>query len=258
MRAFRIPAALLVVVLVIGCADGPTMPPSDVAASTEEFNLAARLVGPPDLSGLLPELERRVFIHYRSGSARPEGRSKKPPKEETSQCFSFMANGAGWTDVEPYVTTFALPTDTWDDEAASLGADIFGDGTVVGSVREFDGDLDEVNSAQFGAYPDPNVIAVTVVLGVLRGPPSQRRIVEWDILMNGVRNGGSFVFGDAENSNVMDELGVVTHELGHAAGLGHPPNDCTEETMYAFASAGETKKRTLEAGDIQGIVELYQ
>ena len=73
-------------------------------------------------------------------------------------------------------------------------------------------------------------------------------------------NWASFTFGDAENSNVnvMDELGIVTHELGHAAGLGHPPSDCTDETMYAFASLGEWKKRDLHAGDIQGIVELYQ
>ena len=71
-------------------------------------------------------------------------------------------------------------------------------------------------------------------------------------------NSASFTFGDAGKKDVMDEVGVATHELGHAAGLAHPPNECTEETMYAFAELGETKKRTLEEGDIQGIVELYQ
>ena len=60
------------------------------------------------------------------------------------------------------------------------------------------------------------------------------------------------------NTDVMDTDNIVTHELGHAAGLGHPPNECTDETMYAFASAGETLKRDLFDGDIQGIVQLYQ
>jgi len=32
---------------------------------------------------------------------------------------------------------------------------------------------------------------------------------------------------------------------------------CTEETMYRFATEGETKKRTLNTGDITGIKKLY-
>jgi hypothetical protein len=39
--------------------------------------------------------------------------------------------------------------------------------------------------------------------------------------------------------------------------MGHPGNGCTEETMYAFATEGETKKRSLHTGDIAGIQVLY-
>ncbi|MEK0349324.1 MAG: hypothetical protein QQN50_06000 [Nitrosopumilus sp.] len=39
--------------------------------------------------------------------------------------------------------------------------------------------------------------------------------------------------------------------------MGHPTDDCTEETMYRFAGAGETKKRDLNTGDITGIQRLY-
>jgi len=55
----------------------------------------------------------------------------------------------------------------------------------------------------------------------------------------------------------MDFENIATHELGHAAGMGHPSDSCTEETMYRFADFGEIKKQTLEAGDIAGIKALY-
>ena len=56
----------------------------------------------------------------------------------------------------------------------------------------------------------------------------------------------------------MDFENIATHELGHAMGMAHPADSCTEETMYRFASSGETKKRTLNAGDIAGIKGLYK
>ncbi|KKK59217.1 hypothetical protein LCGC14_3036600 [marine sediment metagenome] len=67
------------------------------------------------------------------------------------------------------------------------------------------------------------------------------------------------ILGDANVSgnSVMDYQNIATHEFGHSLGLGHPENTCTEETMYAYASNGETKKRTLEAGDITGVNKLY-
>ncbi|MFN2432064.1 MAG: matrixin family metalloprotease [Gemmatimonadota bacterium] len=50
---------------------------------------------------------------------------------------------------------------------------------------------------------------------------------------------------------------MVVHELGHAMGMGHPSDSCTEETMYRFATEGETKKRDLFTGDIAKINDLY-
>jgi len=47
------------------------------------------------------------------------------------------------------------------------------------------------------------------------------------------------------------------HEIGHAMGMGHPDNSCTEETMYYRAGVEEDKKRTLEEGDMVGIQILY-
>jgi hypothetical protein len=57
----------------------------------------------------------------------------------------------------------------------------------------------------------------------------------------------------------MDFDNIATHELGHSCGLGDLyTSDCSQQTMYGYASNGETNKRTLECGDIAGISELYK
>ncbi len=66
-----------------------------------------------------------------------------------------------------------------------------------------------------------------------------------------------FDWSNTGDPTKMDFENIATHEIGHAMGLSHPSDTCLEETMYAFASEGETKKRTLEAGDIAGINKLY-
>ena len=56
----------------------------------------------------------------------------------------------------------------------------------------------------------------------------------------------------------MDFENIVTHEHGHVFGLDDLyTSTCSEETMYGYATEGETKKRTLESGDIMGIQRLY-
>ena len=61
--------------------------------------------------------------------------------------------------------------------------------------------------------------------------------------------------GEASKFDVQN---VTAHELGHALGLNHPSGPtCGEQTMWASAGAGETKKRTLEAGDKAGALSLY-
>ena len=55
----------------------------------------------------------------------------------------------------------------------------------------------------------------------------------------------------------MDFENIATHEIGHSVGMGHPPDECIDETMYRFADYGETGKRDLNSGDIAGINDLY-
>ena len=143
-------------------------------------------------------------------------------------------------------------TDTWDNQVAF---DLFGTKDSAGLVDGADTAApDGKNEIYFGSIAENGVIAVTTVWGVFSGPIFQRQIVEYDLVFDD----SDFAWGDATlNSSLMDLQNIATHEIGHAAGMGHPGDGCTEETMYRFASVGETKKRDLNAGDIDGIRKLY-
>ncbi len=71
-------------------------------------------------------------------------------------------------------------------------------------------------------------------------------IKEWDILMN-TRH---FRFGDAAvNTAFMDLESVLTHEFGHAGGVGHAAVRCKRSTMHPTVHAGEIEKRGLSVDD---------
>ncbi len=138
-------------------------------------------------------------------------------------------------------------------ETTASGAAIFG-GEVAGTVDGADtSSTDRKNEVLFGNIDTPGAIAVAIVWGVFRGPPSGRGLVEWDMVFDDVDFGWS-LSGEA---GAMDFDNIATHEIGHAAGMGHPDDSCTEETMYRYADLGETQKRDLNAGDIAGIDSLY-
>lgn len=68
----------------------------------------------------------------------------------------------------------------------------------------------------------------------------------------------SFAWSTSGAAGAYDVQNTATHELGHWLIL----NDLwgggnTEKTMYGTAATGETKKRTLDADDINGINAVY-
>ena len=217
--------------------------------------------------------EKVTHIFYKEGfSHKPDhakggGPPDKGEKGGGEKCYTVLAKSAEWKYVENYIVnptntrgmsdmfvsdTFAASLASWN---AASPRTIFGS-EVTGLVDVIDKDSpDGKNEIMFGSIDKPGVIAVTITWGIYGGPPQNRALVEWDALFNEV----DFDWGDAdlEEKVVMDLQNIATHEFGHAAGLGHPDNTCTEETMYAFASYDETQKRTLEAGDIAGINDLY-
>lgn len=222
-------------------------------------------------------VEGYAIIHHRDDAAKPD-HAVKPPKptkpDEGSTCYSLMATGAKWKTVEPWyvnptnshgltpeyvLDNLSLDVGKWEDAADGamengLGEDILGDGASTIVTLEADMDApDGLNEVYFGEIDEPGVIAVTVVWGVFGGPPKWRSLSEWDMVFEQV----DYAWSDSGAEGMMDFENIATHELGHSVGLGHPDSTCTEETMYAYADFGETKKRDLNLGDIAGTDSLY-
>jgi len=211
-------------------------------------------------------LTKMTFIHYKRAFAKPPWAGGGG--STATKCYSFLAKGAKWKTAENYVinptnsyglgdafveNAVAGSASVWEDASSS---NIFGSASLDTSVTYNESSSDEVNTLSFGSYPEANVIAVTNVWGYFGGPPQIRELVEWDMLLN---TGSSWSWGDAlVDPSLMDVENIVAHEIGHAAGMGHPDSTCTLETMYAYSSEGEIIKRDLHDGDVQGILELYK
>ena len=194
---------------------------------------------------------------------------------KNSACFAYQSQGARWKNTETYILdtanadgmtdafvteNTAMSLDAWDSQVTFK---IFGERNASAAVDGADtSSPDGKNEIFFGDIASPGVIASTTVWGVFAGPPSGRKLVEFDAVFDDV----DYFWGDAGptsettlgNTSIMDYQNVAVHEFGHAAGMAHPSDSCTEESEYRFTTEGETKKRTLNPGDIGGIKGLYK
>ena len=235
------------------------LPANAVEVAPNIFSLGTAI----DKDGEL--LEGYAIVHPK----KEESRISNGAGRTKTVCYAFLSQGTKWKTVEPYLINPAngdglsdsFVSNMFDSSIAewerNAGKNILGSGTVtsetlVSNISEPDG----INAVFLGSIDDPYTIAVTTVWGKFVGPTSQRELKEWDMIFNDT----GFAWGDVlatGNTSLMDFEDIATHELGHAMGLGHPSDSCTEETMYRFGTYGETKKRDLNTGDIQGIRKLY-
>jgi len=187
---------------------------------------------------------------------------------DDSKCYGFLARGAKWKTIEPWVVNTAneeglsgafvfsnLESNIakWENAA---GVEILGNGQTTTRTLVADWDSpDGENEVYFGDVAEPGAIAITIVWGIFGGPPFQRELIEWDQVYDQV----DYDWSDSGEAGEMDFENIATHELGHSVGLDDLYDaKCSEQTMYGYADYGETKKRTLEAGDIAGIRALYK
>lgn len=204
-----------------------------------------------------PALERIIFIHYKKDFVKPDN-SASAGKAKLPSCYAVLAKGAKLKTTENLVVSPDLnlsailnSSSAWDSKTSTA---LFGSYTVD-STANWDGNApDGRNEFSFGNYPQDGVIAITVVWGYFSGPISTRKIVEFDVMFD-----TDFVWGDATvNPSVMDLQNIATHEIGHGVGLADIyQSACGEVTMYGYSAYGETKKRSLEQPDINGLRSLY-
>jgi len=210
-------------------------------------------------------LEKITFIHYKKGFAKPPWAGGGGGSTDASSCYGFLSKGAKWKTTEPYlinptntggisesdfVSAVSLSDAQWDDQVAF---DIFGAGSADYTASYNNGNLDGNNTLSFGSIDSAGAIAVTNVWGYFSGPPQTRELVEWDMLLDET----DFAWGIGA-ADKMDLQNIVTHELGHSAGMGDLyESKCNQQTMFGYSTEGETSKRDLADGDITGITKLY-
>ncbi len=208
------------------------------------------------------EVQGFAIIHYKTNYAKPPWAGGGKGKNDSEDSYyAFLARGAKWKVTELYVVAddvdaalVAQDLETWDSQ---VSFNIFGDEDIFSEVDGPDTNSpDGKNEVMFGDISEPGVIAVAIVWGIFQGPPQNRELVEWDVVFDNV----DYLWGDGnQDPNVMDFENIATHEFGHAVGLADIyESNHSEQTMYGYADYGETKKRTLEAGDINGVKTLYQ
>jgi uncharacterized protein (TIGR03382 family) len=100
---------------------------------------------------------------------------------------------------------------------------------------------------------DPETLAVTVVTLDTRN----HRIIDADIAFNVAHRRFAVLPPNAQEGGLYDDVqNTLTHELGHAMGLGHN-GALPDAVMYPSARRGETRKRALHEDDQAGLAVLY-
>ena len=289
MRKIIALSALLALTAISSAVAAPPERPLATITKAQDVNVAVPQVaitnaGPIEIIPLGTAVDPKtgkivegIKIIHKRANAKPDGTPGNGPKDNNNgggTCYAYLAKGAKWKTSEDYVVNpangqginhtdvLAAVVDNvaqWEDAAdsqvdGSVSVDFAGSGSLtLDNLAAAENTMDNRNGVYFGNADSANTIAATTVWGIFGGPPSGRELVEWDMELNEV----NFSWNTNGSADDMDLANIVTHELGHAFGMGHPGSECADETMYAFATEGETKKRDLNAGDIAGIDGLY-
>ncbi|PPD57861.1 hypothetical protein [Dehalogenimonas etheniformans] len=217
-----------------------------------------------------PDLERIVFIHSKFQDVKPGGNTSKNPAlysysryhwSSPTIPYYYNPSGSPVTNAEQGVTTsFA----TWNDTASSVYFDYKGITTAY--VPGVDVALpDYKNVVGWAKLNDPDTIGLTIIWSNSK----TKLVVDVDTVFNldsWLTWSQTSVSGDPDTAPLLtntsaydcDVQGIMTHEAGHWLVLNDLyTNAAAAQTMYGYASDREVKKRSLESGDIAGVLKIY-
>jgi len=138
------------------------------------------------------------------------------------------------------VAAITAAANTWDSQTNTA---VF---SYEGTTGRSPGKRDGYNVVGWGSYR-AGVIAVTYIWYI------GNRIIESDTKLNTF-----YKWSLSGEPNKMDVQNIMTHEFGYWCGLDNLyDNKDYWLTMYGYADYGETYKRTLGLGDIQGLQAVY-
>ena len=229
---------------------------------------------PDNPKPLNPRVLEAVFIHYEH-PGKPTPKPTPIPEPKVNDYYLLL--GPKW-DLSKYSgggvpytinpsnaplgaeNEVKLGFEAWD---AATSAELFNNPTIDTSAwwgRE-DG-RNNVSWQLIAGYP--NVIAGTWIWYLDNdgsgGMSATDEIIETDIVFNL----GSIKWGidpDGEGPTKIknfDVQDIATHEAGHVVGLDDLyESKYSELTMYGYSSKGETKKISLEVGDVLGTQAIY-
>lgn len=239
------------------------IPQNAVQVADNVFSLGTAIVDGETVEGYMIIDYKEGFGHKPNHTPGDRGGDKKGG----SSCFAYFARDAKWKASEAWLVNAAnsrglgdayvlnnLSADVqkWEDAATK---DIFGNGSLTTNTLVADTVApDNLNEVYFADIASPGAIGVTIVWGRFSGPPKFRELIEWDQVYDDV----DYDWSTSGEAGKMDFENIASHEMGHSFGMGHPEDSCIDETMYRFAGFGETKKRDLNTGDIEGVDKLYK
>jgi len=152
------------------------------------------------------------------------------------------------TEGDPTVAV-NVAVEAWD---AATADELF---SYAGTTTERWYAEDGQNTVSWVKFVPRNYIAIAVMWY----EPDTMIIWEFDIVFNTFHKWGiDLVKEDEDTLKAFDIQNIATHEFGHPVGLDDLYDEIYSElTMYGYSSKGETKKCSLEEGDIAGAQFRY-
>jgi hypothetical protein len=195
-----------------------------------------------------PALAFKVFYY--------NGKPCKHGKEQIPWTMRF--NSRGTPDCTGELLSLGKALNTWSNVRCQWYRNKRGDNTSILN-KGYDGvnlcvwyEPGYTGQEGWPAEWGPGAIAVNVFW--LQDAGTFWKVVENDVCFNG----HNFTWSSKGEVYRMDVQNIATHEFGHNLVLADLYDYASRDfTMYGYSSAGETKKRTLEPDDINGIRFLY-